>query len=194
MCAAFFAFRTCSAGAEAAYAPNSGWGLSPWPPCRARMGSMPHYLISREPLPAGGLPVPCQDTWMGGCSNFATWRVGCGPDVRFFCDSHEGPPCGGVFVGDFSIAPETTREELLQVVKCGAHRIHSLSGRDVHELWCCACGEWMGDIQDSEIAHVSIPLDAECQQKRTPGTGEVQCRACEEMFADALSASPLEDS
>ena len=97
-------------------------------------------------------------------------------------------------MGDFSIAPETTREELLQVVKCGAHRIHSLSGRDVHELWCCACGEWMGDIQDSEIAHVSIPLDAECQQKRTPGTGEVQCRACEEMFADALSASPLEDS
>ena len=158
------------------------------------MGAMPHYLISGEPLPTGGLPVPCQDTWMGGCSSFATWRVGCGPDVRFFCDSHEGPPCGGVFLGDFAITPDTSRGELLQVVKCGAHRIHSLSGRDVHELWCCACGQWIGDAQDPEIEHVSIPLDAECRPQRTPDTDEVQCRACNEMFADALSTSALEDS
>ena len=48
-------------------------GLSPWLPCRARVGvAMPHYLLSREALPAGDLPVPCQDTWMGGCSSFAT--------------------------------------------------------------------------------------------------------------------------
>lgn len=149
---------------------------------------MPHYLISREQIPAVARPVRCQDTWMDGCSNTATWRVGCGPDVRFYCDSHEGPPCGGVFRGDFVITPDTTREDLMSV--CGLHRIHSLSGRDVHKLWCCACGEWIGDTQDSEIEHVSIPLDAACNPKRTPDTGEMQYPACEKMFSDAMSPTP----
>ena len=174
-----------------------GYGLGRWnwSRCRARMNSaMPHFLIVREPIPTGAWPVQCQDTSLGGCSKTATWRVGCGTDVRFYCDSHEGPPCGGVFLGDFVISPGTTREDLMSVLSCGAHRIHSLSGRDVHELWCCACGEWIGDTQDSEITHVSIPLDAECHPDNTSGTREMRCRACEEMFADALSATPSDDS
>ena len=40
--------------------------------------------------------------------------------------------------------------------------IYSASGRDVHELYCCACGEWIGDALDPDIEHVSEPLDAEC--------------------------------
>ena len=93
-------------------------------------------------------PTPCQNDWRDGCDKTATWRVGCGPDVRFYCDSHEGPPCGGVFIGDFVITPDTTREELAGVARCGAHRIYSVSGRDVHDLRCCACGEWIGDTRD----------------------------------------------
>ena len=57
-------------------------------------------------------PTPCQYDWRDGCSKTATWRVGCGTDVRFYCDSHEGPPCGGVFLGEFVITTDTTREEL----------------------------------------------------------------------------------
>ena len=130
---------------------------------------------------------------MDGCSKTATWRAGCGPDVRFYCDSHEGPPCGGVFLGNFVITPDTTREELLGVVSCGSHRLHSASGRDVHELCCCACGEWVGDTLDTEIKHVSIPLNAECHPQNTPYTCEMQCSACEEMFADALTATPSDN-
>lgn len=153
---------------------------------------MSHYLIAREPIRAGSWPVECQDTWMGGCSRTATWRVGCGPDILFYCDSHEGPPCGGLFFGDFVITPDTTRKELLGVVSCGSHRLLSASSRDVHELWCCACGEWIGDTQDPEIEHVSIPIDTQCHPEKTPDTCEMECRACEEMFADALSTAPYD--
>ena len=126
-----------------------------WNRCHAKMWiAMPHYLIRREPIPAGARRVQCQYTWLSGCYETATWQVGCGSDVRFYCDSHEGPPCGGVFLGDFVITRDTTRQDLLSVVSCGSHRIHSVSGRDVHELWCCACGEWVGDTQDPEIADV----------------------------------------
>ena len=103
--------------------------------------AMPHYRIRRKQIPVGTLPTtPCQYDWRDGCDKTATWRVGCGPDVRFYCDSHEGPPCGGVFLGDFVITPDTTREELAGVVSCGFHLIYSASGRDVHDLRCCACG------------------------------------------------------
>ena len=104
--------------------------------------------------------------------------MSCGPDVWYFCDSREGPPCGGVFIGDFVITPVTNHEELMGVVKCGSHRIHTMSGRDVHELRCCACGEWIGDTSDSEIEHVSIPLDAECRPENPRNTGELSCCAC----------------
>lgn len=153
---------------------------------------MPHYLISREPIPAGASTVLCQDTWMGGCGKTATWRMGCGPDVRFFCDSHEGSPCGGVFLGDFVITPDTTREDLMSVVNCGAHRIHSQSGRDVHGLWCCACGEWIGDSQYTEIGQVSISLDAECHPDRSREARELRCRACDKLLTVTPSGTPHE--
>ena len=109
---------------------------------------MPHFRIQRKRIPVGTLPpTPCQYDWRDGCDKTATWRVGCGPNVRFYCDSHEGPPCGGVFFDEFVITPDTTREELVGVVSCGFHRINSASGRDVHDLRCCACWEWIGDTQ-----------------------------------------------
>ena len=70
---------------------------------------MPHYRIRRKQVPVGTLPP-------------ITWRVGCGTDVRFYCDSHEGPPCGGMFLGEFVITPDTTREKLAGVVSGGSHR------------------------------------------------------------------------
>lgn len=148
---------------------------------------MPHYFIKREPIPDLTDPIECQDTWLDGCYRIATWRVSCGLDAWFFCDEHEGPPCGGVFFGQFVITPQTTREELLDVVSCGAHRIHSVSGHDVHELWCCACGEWVGDIRDPEIKHVSVPLAAECHTETRLDTTEVPCAACEQSLADTPS-------
>ena len=110
----------------------------------------------------------------------------------FYCDSHEGPPCGGVFLSDFVITPDTTREDLVSVRICGAHRIQSLSGRDVHELWCCTCGEWIGDTQDSEIRHVSIPLQAECLPERSGDPDDTLCRACEEMLASTPTTTAPE--
>ena len=72
-------------------------------------------------------------------------------------------------------------------------RIHSLWGRDVHEFWCCACGEWIGDTQDSDIARVLIPLDAECHPNNTPGTREMRCKACDELFVVTPSSTPPEN-
>ena len=84
---------------------------------------MLHYRIRRKQIPVGTLPpVLCQYDWRDGCDKTATWRVGCGTDVRFYCDSHEGPPCGGVFLGEFVITPDTTREKLAGVVSGGSHR------------------------------------------------------------------------
>ena len=137
-------------------------------------------------------PVPCQYDWRDGCDKTATWRVGCGPNVRFYCDSHEGPPCGGVFFGEFVITPDTTREELAGVVSGGSHRIYSASGRDVHELRCCACGGWIGDTRNPYIEHVSIPLQAECHSQRSRDTDEAPCRACGEMRAVTPSTTPPE--
>ena len=121
-----------------------------WDRSRDKMETaMPHHRIRRKRIPVDAPPrVPCQYDWRDGCSKTATWRVGCGPDVRFYCDSHEGPPCGGMFFDEFVITPDTTREELAGVARCGAHRIYSVSGRDVHDLRCCACGEWIGDTRD----------------------------------------------
>ena len=115
---------------------------------------MPHYLISIEPIRAEAHPVLVGVSIAPGSP---TWRVACGPDIRFYCDEHEGPPCGGVFLSHFVIAAETTREDVLKVVGCGSHRLYTPSGRDVHELWCCACSEWIGDTEDPEIEHVSVP-------------------------------------
>ena len=140
---------------------------------------MPHYLILRVPIAAGATPVLCQDTWRDGCRELATWQVNCGPDVWFFCVSHEGPPCGGVFGGDFVITPDTTRDELMAVVERGSHRIHSAAGRDVHELRCCACGVWIGDALDSDIRHVSEPLNAECRPGNPVDTNEPSCSDCQ---------------
>ena len=71
-------------------------------------------------VPVGTLPpTPCQYDWRDGCDKTATWRVGCGPDVRFYCDSHEGPPCGGVFLGEFVI----TARELRRVGGRGQWRL-----------------------------------------------------------------------
>ena len=147
---------------------------------------MPHYRIEREQIAAGTPPIRCHYAWQDGCFEAATWRVGCGPEVRYYCGSHEGPPCGGVFLGGFVITADTTREELVGVFGCGSLRIHSALGRDVHDLWCCACGEWVGDTQAPDIAHVSIPLQAECLPGRSRGNNELPCRVCE----DTLAAAP----
>ena len=167
-----------------------------WDRSRDKMEiAMPHYRIRRKPIPVDTLPsAPCQYDWLGGCDKTATWRVGCGPDVRFYCDSHEGPPCGGVFHGKFVITPDTTREELVGVVRCGRHRINSPSGRNVHDLRCCACWEWIGDTRDPYIKHVSIPRQAECLPERSHDTEEVPCRVCEEMWAATPSTTPPETS
>ena len=167
MYAAPFAFQPMSVeGRERCWNRPQRWR---WDPSRDKTETaMPHYRIRRKPIPVDTLPpVPCQYDWRGGCDKTATWRVGCGPDVRFYCDSHEGPPCAGVFLGDFVITPDTTREELVGVVRCGAHRINSVSGRYVHDLRCCACWEWIGDTRDPRIRHVSIPLQAECLPERS---------------------------
>ena len=154
---------------------------------------MPHYRIRRKQIAVGTLPpTPCQYDWRDGCDKTATWRVGCGPNVRFYCDSHEGPPCGGVFFDEFVITPDMTREELVGVVSCGFHRINSASGRDVHDLRCCACGEWIGDTRDPYIEHVSIPLQAKCLSQRSRDTDKAPCRACEEMRAVTPSTTPPE--
>ena len=80
-------------------------------------------------------PTPCPYDWRDGCDKTATWRVGCGPDVRSYCDSHEGPPCGGVFLGDFVITPDTTREELAGVVSGGSYqRIPGATRRAAEDL------------------------------------------------------------
>ena len=153
---------------------------------------MPHFLVERDPIPQGSLPRPMSVHLVGGCYRTATWRVACGPDVRFLCDSHEGPPCGGVFANNFMIRPDTTRDDLAGVLACGLHRIHSSSGRDVHDLRCCACGEWIGDAKDAEISQISIPMDAKCEE-RCPVTDldtvEVRCRACEEMWGEVTRSS-----
>ena len=104
----------------------------------------------------------------------------------------KAPPCGGVFLGDFVITPDTTREELAGVVSCGFHLIYSASGRDVHDLRCCACGEWIGDTRDPYVEHVSIPRQAECLSRRSPNTDKAPCRACEEMRAVTPSTTPPE--
>ena len=139
---------------------------------------MAHYLIRRGSIPVDVRPIQCQDKWRDGCRNLATWQVGCGPNVWYFCDSHEGPPCGGIFADDFVITPDITREELRGVVNFGAHRIKSVSDRDVHELRCCACGEWVGDTLDSDIEHVSVSLDTECRPDKSRDTNEMSCCAC----------------
>ena len=160
----------------------------------ASMGNaMPHYLISRKRIRTGTRRVQCQYSWMSGCYQVATWRVGCGPDVRYFCDEHEGPPCGGVFIGSFVIMPEMTQEVVARVRRCGAHRIESPSGRDVHELLCCACGEWIGDAQDPEIQHVSVPLQAECLPNRSRVADDTPCRACEETPAAMQATTATEN-
>ena len=151
---------------------------------------MSHYLIYREPIPAGAEPVQCQYTWRDGCYETATWRVSCGPDTRFYCDSHEGPPCGGVFLSDFKITAGTARKDVVSVFSCGSHRIHSPSGRDIYELSCCSCGEWIGDTEDPEIKHVSIPLRADCRPMSRSDSDEAGCRACDEMMADMSFTTP----
>ncbi len=110
----------------------------------------------------GALHVRCQYGWRDVCGETAARQVGGGADMRRYCDPHEVPTYGGTFVGEFVIAPETTREELLEALEGSSVRIYSASGRDVHELYCCACGEWTGDALDPDIEHVSEPLDAEC--------------------------------
>ena len=140
---------------------------------------MPHYLISRKRIPAGAMLIQCQDTWLDGCNEIANWQISCGPEIGFYCDRHEGPPCGGEFLSDFVISAETTREELERVLRCGVHRIHSWSGLDVHELRCCACSQWIGNVEDPEISHVSIPLQAECRSQDASVVDVVRCLLCE---------------
>ena len=152
---------------------------------------MPHYLIKREPIPPASRTVQCQDGWRDGCSEPATWLVACGPKVGYFCGSHEGPPCGGVFIGEFTVAPETTRDDVVSVRRCGAHLIQSASDRNIHDLFCCACGEWIGDMQDPEIRHVSLPLESECRPGIDRDTGRLKCPACEEMMPLASQWSPV---
>ena len=148
---------------------------------------MPHYLIRIDPIPWDAGRVLCQDIRLGGCQEIATWRVTCGPEFRFFCDRHEGPPCGGVFLGEFVVKPTTTRNDLAVVLKCGVHRIYSGSGRDIHDLTCCSCGNWVGDSQDPEIEHVSLPLETECPPVGVRDIDGVRCPACEEMEAEAAA-------
>ena len=152
--------------------------------------TMWHFLISREPIPASARPVQCQYTWRDGCHEAATWRVACGPYARFYCVAHEGPPCGGIFYGDFVITAETTREAVVSVLNCGLHRSYSPSGRYLNELRCCACSEWIGDIGDPEIKHVSIPLDADCRPTKRCGSQKERCRACEETMVATPSPVP----
>ena len=142
---------------------------------------MPHYLIKREPIPLGSRTVPCQYDWRDGCSEPATWLVACGPSIGYFCRSHEGPPCGGLFIGEFTVTPETTRDDMVSVRRCGAHLIRSASDRNIQDLFCCACGEWIGDMQDPEIRHVSLPLESECRPMRDRDKRNLKCRACEEL-------------
>ena len=105
------------------------------------------------------------------------------PDVRYFCDSHkERHPCRGTFFGEFMITPQTTRGDLVSVLNCGAHLINTASGRWIHDLFCCACGEWVGDMEDPEIRHVSLPLETECRPRKSLDASNSRCRACEEMM------------
>ena len=106
--------------------------------------------------------VRCRYGWADVCRETVSPQVGGGADARPFCEPHEIPPCGGTFIGEFVIAPETTHDELLGALEGSSVRIYSASGRDVHELHCCACGEWIGDALDPDIEHVSEPLNAEC--------------------------------
>lgn len=144
---------------------------------------MPHYLIRTEPLPPGSSLVLCQFTWREECPETATWKVACGPDESYFCDAHHGPhPCRGVFIGEFVVTPETARADVLRVRRCGAHLMSSASGREIDDLFCCACGEWVGDMEDPEISHVSLPLDTECDPERDLDRPESRCRACAELM------------
>lgn len=146
---------------------------------------MPHYQIKREPIPPSSRTELCQYGWRDGCSESATWLVACGPNVGYFCDSHEGPPCGGVFIGEFVVMPETTRGDVVSVHQCGSHLINSASGRSINDLFCCTCGEWIGDIQDPAIKHVSLSLEAECRPSTVGDSCPLACRACEQLEAYA---------
>ena len=81
-------------------------------------------------------------------------------------DISQLPSCAGTFFNGFVITPETTRADVVTVARCGNHHIDVASGQYVHDLYCDKCGEWIGDAEDPEIAHVSTPLTTECRPSR----------------------------
>ena len=67
--------------------------------------------------------VNCQHTWTDVCRDTTARQAGGGADMRRYCDPHEVPTCGGTFVGEFVIASETTRAELLEALEGSSVRI-----------------------------------------------------------------------
>ena len=87
-------------------------------------------------------------------------------------------PCAGAFLNGFEITSETTRADVVSAARCGNHHIDTASGQSVHDLWCIDCGIWIGDVNDSAIAHVSIPLGAECRPSPDDNFDDTPCPAC----------------
>ncbi len=93
-------------------------------------------------------------------------------------DISQLPSCAGTFFDGFVITPETTRTDVVAVARCGNHHIDVASGQYVHDLYCGKCGEWIGDAEDPEIAHVSTPLTAECRPSQSNDGDGVPCPVC----------------